>query len=293
MTKILPHSHVLVLNNYRDLCEEVVRQIWILSEQAISEKGCFTLVLSGGATPQGIYALMAGSVYRGRFQWKHIHFFWGDERWVSPKDTKSNYRMVLESLLNKIAIPSGNIHAIQTKNGNPQASARLYEKNISAFFKLKKGEWPSFNLILLGLGQDGHIASIFPENRSILVKDLIAISVSQKGVEKERITLTLPVINHAELIFFLVSGGEKADIVHKVLEGENKNLFPAQKIKPGRGKLWWFLDRAAASKCENIPSLTRECVSLCHSPWVKNYGRVRQETPDRRLAALSKRMRKS
>jgi ribose 5-phosphate isomerase B len=196
---------------------------------------------------------MGSPAYRDKFQWEKIHFFWSDERWVSPEDPKSNFRMVSEALFTKIKVPSGNIHAIHTKNGDIKDAARRYEETINDFFKLKENELPCFDLILLGVGQDGHTASLFPGNPALLVKDRLVIAVSQKGIAEERITLSFPVINHADTVLFLVSGPDKADIVHKILEGGNKDIFPAKQIDPFQGKLGWFLDKAAASQLSKIP----------------------------------------
>jgi 6-phosphogluconolactonase len=238
-----------ITENYEALCEKVTHEILILSNKKIATQKKFSIVLSGGSTPKGIYQCMAGASYRDKFNWEKIHFFWSDERWVSPEDQDSNYRMVSEALLTKVKIPSGNIHPIQTTGCDLKDSVRLYEKTIGDFFKLKKDKFPSFDLILLGLGQDGHTSSLFPENPVLLVKDRLVIDVSEKGITTQRITLTLPVINHADMIFFLVSGYEKADIIAEVLE-ENRNSFPANQIRPSQGKLCWFLDKAAASKLE-------------------------------------------
>ncbi len=237
-----------IAGNYEDFCEKAVQEILSFSDEKIEAQGKFTIVLSGGSTPKGIYQCMAGASYRDKFRWEKMHFFWSDERWVSPEDQKSNYRMVSEALLTKIKIPSGNIHPIQTTEGDLQASARLYEEAIIDFFKLKKDEFPRFDLILLGLGRDGHTSSLFPGNPALLVKDRWVVPVSQKGITEKRITLTLPAINHAGMIFFLVSGLEKADIVAEVLENEKKTAFPANEISPCQGKLCWFLDKAAASR---------------------------------------------
>ena len=249
-------SKIDVANKYEDFCEKVTQEILAFSDKKIAVQGQFQIVLTGGSTPKGIYQCMASSPYREKFQWDKMYFFWGDERWVSPEDQKSNYRMVSESLLTKVEIPSRNTHSIQTVNCDLQSSASLYEEVIRDFFKLKNGEFPRFDLILLGLGRDGHIASLFPGNPALLVKDRLVMAVSQKEITEDRITLTLPVINHAEMIFFLVSGYEKADIVHEVLEGENKNL-PAKEIRPYRGELCWFLEKTAASRVSNVASLTR------------------------------------
>jgi 6-phosphogluconolactonase len=236
-----------IAENYEELCQKAAQGILDFSNKKIAAQGRFSMVLSGGSTPKGIYQCMAGASYRNKFQWEKMHFFWGDERWVPPEDQKSNYRMVSEALLTKVKIPFVNIHPIQTMNGDIQTSARTYEETISNFFKLKKGDFPRFDLILLGLGPDGHTASLFPGNPSLLVKDRLAVSTSQEGIPEKRITLTLPAINHAEMIFFLVSGPEKADMVHEILEDEN-SIFPAKEITPSQGSICWFLDKAAAGK---------------------------------------------
>jgi 6-phosphogluconolactonase len=241
-------SKINISDNYEDLCEKVTQEILALSNKKIEAQDKFTIALSGGSTPKEIYQCMAGTSYRNKFRWEKIHFFWSDERWVPPEDPKSNYRMVFESLFTKIQIPSANIHPIPTKNCDLQASVRLYEESIVNFFKLRKDELPPFDMILLGLGQDGHTSSLFPGNPSLAVKDHLVVATSQQGIPEKRITLTLPVINHAQVIFFVVSGYEKANIVAEVLENDSRHGFPANEIKPCHGKLCWFLDEAAASR---------------------------------------------
>ncbi len=239
---------VNIADNYEDFCEKVTQEILIVSNEKIETQGKFTIVLSGGATPKGIYQRMASASYRERFNWEKIHFFWSDERWVPPEDLKSNYRMASEALLAKVKIPSRNINPIQTKNCSLQASARLYEENISGYFKLKKDEFPPFDLILLGVGQDGHTSSLFPGNPALLEKNRLVVPVSQEGISEKRITLTLPVINHAGIVFFLARGDEKASIVAEILEDQKGQVFPANAIAPSHGKICWFLDKASASK---------------------------------------------
>lgn len=246
MSGPLPDPHIFVAKDHEALCEQVVRRILKHAEETLIKKDRFTLVLSGGSTPRGIYALMASSVYRDRFCWEKIHFFWGDERAVLPENEKSNYRMVSEALLTKVNIPAGNIHPIPTQTRDAETSARSYEETLIRFFGLKKGEFPSFDLMLLGLGRDGHTASLFPGHPALGVKDRLVVAVSQKGIPEERITLTLPVIDQAQWIFVAASGQDKADIVKKALENTNEDL-PVRKIRAVHGKLWWFLDRASAS----------------------------------------------
>jgi 6-phosphogluconolactonase len=237
-----------IAENYEDLCGKVTQEILSLSTQNITANNKFSMVLSGGSTPKGIYQCMASPSFRNKFRWEKMHIFFGDERWVPPEDPRSNYRMVTEALLSKVKVPGENIHPIQTRDCNLQTSALLYERSISDFFQLKRVEFPVFDLVLLGVGQDGHTASLFPGNPSLLEKDRLAISTSQTGIPEKRVTLTIPVINHAREIFFLVSGQDKADIVAKIME--NKNAFPANEIKPSKGNICWFLDKASASRLD-------------------------------------------
>jgi 6-phosphogluconolactonase len=202
----LPKIDIVV--NYEDLCERVTEEILVLSAKKIAAQGRFTIVLAGGSTPKRIYECMAGPNYRNEFKWDKIHLFWGDERWVSHKDQRSNYRMVSDALISKVKIPSGNIHPVRTEDCGPETSANLYEKVIGREFQLKKDEFPVFDLILLGLGTDGHTASLFPGNPALMVKDRLVVSTSQEGIPEKRITLTLPAINHAAMIFFLISENE-------------------------------------------------------------------------------------
>lgn len=159
--------------------------------------------------------------------------------------------MVSEALLTKVNIPSENVHPIQTKDCDLQTSARRYEGTIGSFFKLKKGDLPVFDLVLLGIGQDGHTASLFPGNPALLEKGLWAVPVAQEGIPEKRITLTLPAINHADSIYFLVSGLDKAGIIAEVLANEKGRGFPANEIKPVQGNICWFLDKPAASRLVN------------------------------------------
>lgn len=203
------------------------------------------MVLSGGTTPKGVYSLMASPNYRNRFDWEKIHFFWGDERWVPPEDPKSNYRMVAEALLTRIDLPAENIHPIKTKGYDLDASASHYEQEIAFFFNLKKGESPRFDLILLGLGYDGHTASLFAGDATLFIRNRLVVPVSNKEIDEKRITMTFSVINCADNIFFLVSGREKAKVLQEALEG-NTNL-PAQQVKLEEGMILWFADQFAAS----------------------------------------------
>ncbi|MBF0364300.1 MAG: 6-phosphogluconolactonase [Oligoflexia bacterium] len=235
--------------NDKNLCGEVVERIWKLSERSIKESKRFAISLSGGTTPKGIYSLMASESYRHKFQWKFIHLFWGDERYVPFSDEKSNYRMVYDSLLAKVDIPKSNIHAISTDAEDPSSSAAFYEQDLISYFKLSRGELPRFDLILLGLGIDGHLASLFPQITTAAEKMSSQLVMATLGGEPNlpRVTLTLPVINNAKNLMWIVTGASKAEIIRKVLgsNSKNKNLLPKHVLLKD-GQTFWFLDWDAA-----------------------------------------------
>ena len=238
--------------NYEALCEEAVRRILSLSAEKIEACGRFTLLLSGGTTPEGVYSLMAGPRYRDRFRWNKIHFFWGDERCVPADDPKSNYRTADEALFSKVAVPRRNLHPITTTGLDPTQAAARYERELQSFFRVKSKP-PCFDLILLGLGKDGHTASLFPGDPALSEKERWVVPVMRKEADPpQRITVTLPVINQAEDVFFLVSGVEKAAILKRVLEGKSQDLLPAQRVQPSHGKVLWVADQAAASLLDRV-----------------------------------------
>ncbi|MBF0207286.1 MAG: 6-phosphogluconolactonase [Oligoflexia bacterium] len=254
MVDLNKKQQIFVAKNYNNLCKEVTEKIYKLSEKGIKENGCFTIVLSGGSTPQGIYLLMANDFYRNKFQWKFIHFFWGDERCVPICDPNSNYRMISDILLTKIDIPRVNIHEIAINTNNPTSTAHIYESELISYFNLSEKEFPRFDLILLGLGSDGHTASLFPQSSNIF-EDTFQLVISTVGGEPnlKRITLTIPVLNNAKNLIWIVSGSLKAQIVKKALENnvddidnmDNKNLLPKHVLLKN-GNTFWFLDRDAS-----------------------------------------------
>lgn len=196
-----------------------------------------TVALSGGSTPKAMFQVLANR-FRDDVPWSNIHFFWSDERHVPPDHPDSNYRMANEALLSHV---DTNIHRIQSENPNAAEAAADYEQTL---IQITNETLPRLDLILLGLGTDGHIASIFPGSEVLHeTKRLVAAPWIEK-LQTHRITMTLPLINNAASILFLVSGAEKAEIVKEVLEGEHK--YPAQAVKPNEGELIWMLDENAA-----------------------------------------------
>ena len=200
-----------------------------------------TVALSGGSTPKLMFQILAEQ-FRDDVPWESIQFFWSDERHVPPDHPESNYRMANEALLSHVAVSANNIHRIHSENPNAADAAAEYEKTIIA---VTKQPLPRLDLIFLGLGTDGHTASIFPGSEVLHeTKHIVAAPYVEK-FKSHRITMTLPLINNGSSVVFLVSGAEKAEIVREVLEGENN--YPAQAVKPTQGELIWMLDKEAAA----------------------------------------------
>jgi 6-phosphogluconolactonase len=222
---------------------------WITSliEDTLRNKNSFSLVLSGGNTPKKLNLLLASSPFRDRIDWHKIHIFWGDERAVPFEDERNNARMAFDTLLNKVDIPKNQIHVMDTSLAPPE-TAEQYQELLFEFFGTDVLPAKTFDLILLGMGDDGHTLSLFPGTPVINEEKLWATSLFLKAQDMYRITLTKNIVNHADHIVFMISGVEKANALHAVLKGEkNANLFPSQVIVPTQGELHFFTDKAAAS----------------------------------------------
>jgi 6-phosphogluconolactonase len=177
-----------------------------------------------------------------------MYFFWSDERHVPPDDPESNYRMAEEAILSKIPVAAGNVFRVPAENPDAAAAAEAYEQTLRKFFAVEAGQVPRFDLILLGMGPDGHTASLFPETAALREKSRLVVANRVEKLKTSRITFTLPLLNAARCVAFLVSGTDKASALHEVLEGNAQGeQYPAKLVQPGDGKLIWFLDRAAAS----------------------------------------------
>jgi 6-phosphogluconolactonase len=215
-----------------------------LLDDAIRARGVGTLVLSGGSTPKAIYELLGAEPLRSQLDWNNIHLFWGDERCVLPTHADSNYRMTNSALLEKIEIPDANIHRIQAER-RPSDAAELYANEIRNFFKLEDNQLPQFDITLLGMGEDGHTASLFPETTILNETKRLVADVFVPKFNAHRVSMTFPTLNNSRAILFLISGASKAEILRDVLEGA-PNRFPAQRVQPTNGALFWFVDDAAA-----------------------------------------------
>jgi 6-phosphogluconolactonase len=235
-----------VLATAADLFHAAAEEFVSVGRTAIGAQGRFTVALSGGSTPKALYSLLASNY--ADFAWNRVFLFFGDERHVPTTDPESNYKMVNESLLTKIAIPAANVFRVAAENPDADAAASEYEKQLRQFFELKPGESPRFDLILLGLGPDGHTASLFPDSKALDEPSHLVVANWVAKFNTHRITLTFPVLNQAAEVMFMACGADKADMVHQILEGKNTQPFPAQRIQPSNGKLLWMLDELAAAK---------------------------------------------
>lgn len=219
-----------------------------LCAAAIEKRGQFTVALSGGSTPKKLNTLLASDAFRPLIDWSKVQFFWGDERSVWPTHEDSNYRMANEMLLSKVDIPGENIHRFLTEQGDSETAAMMMAAEIQRFFKLEKGEFPQFDLIFLGMGPDGHTASLFPETAALKEEKRIVTENYVPKFETFRLTFTVPTINNARHIIFLIAGADKAEALHEVLEGEpNPEKFPSQFIRPENGDLLFLVDENAAT----------------------------------------------
>ncbi len=215
-----------------------------LAESAIAQRGRFSVALSGGNTPRGVYLLLAQE-HKTTLEWDKVHTFFGDERYVPPDHPDSNYRMTSESLLSKVSIPEKNIHRVRTEL-DPEAAAQDYEDQLRDFFHLTNNDWPRFDLIMLGLGDDGHTASLFPGTAALKEVSRRVVANWVEKLQSFRISFTFAVLNHAAEVLFLVSGAGKAQILADVLRPSGAVRFPAQRIKPENGRLLWLADQDAA-----------------------------------------------
>jgi 6-phosphogluconolactonase len=235
-----------VLPTAVDLFHAAAEEFVRAARTAIGAQGRFTVALSGGSTPKALYSLLASNY--ANFAWNRIFLFFGDERHVPPTDPESNYRMVQESLLSKITIPAENVFRVPAENPDAAAAAADYEAQIRRFFEIKPGEFPRFDLILLGMGPDGHTASLFPDSEALNEQSRLVVANWVAKFNTHRITFTFPVLNRAAEVMFLASGPDKADMLHQVLETKITPPLPSQRVEPTDGKLLWMLDEAAAAK---------------------------------------------
>ena len=219
-----------------------------LAEATVKERNVFTLVLSGGSTPRLLYEDLARPPFSTRIDWQKTHIFWGDERCVLPNHPDSNYGLALQTLVSKVNIPPANVHRIPAEIGSANAAAEAYEETLHHFFAPSAGNedgthLPSFDLILLGLGQDGHTASLFPGDAALEEKYrwVAPVDGASASPPVPRVTLTLPVLNEAKWVVFLASGSRKKGVFEKIINDPGAAAYPAARVRPS-GRLLWFID---------------------------------------------------
>ena len=239
-----------VYNSKEELSEALASWISDLIKKTLESEEFFTLALSGGETPQLLYKKLAEG-YKEKIDWKRVHIFWGDERAVPFDDDRNNSKMAFDNLLNHVNVPKSQIHKIRV-DIEPLFAVKDYENVLQTYFRNTE---KSFDLILLGIGDDGHTLSIFPGSSLTGDLDNWVNAVYNEKQKMYRITLMPSIVNKASYIAFMVTGKNKSEILYRIIEGPHEpNVFPAQLIKPGTGEVHWFLDKAAAERLQNRTS---------------------------------------
>lgn len=258
-TKMLqkPGGQVRIYRDPEELALKAARLFARLADQYVVGSGRFTVALSGGSTPKAMLSLLAADPFADTVPWSSIYFFWGDERCVPPDHPDSNYRMASEALLSKVPVPPANVFRVPAENSDPGQAAEEYAATLTRFFRTGPGatrsgtaplsNLPRFDLVFLGMGPDGHTASLFPHTTALHADEQIVVANYVEKFKAYRITLTASVINNGRNVSFLVAGADKAETLKSVLEGSYQpELYPSQLIRPRNGTLLWMVDEAAA-----------------------------------------------
>ncbi|WP_448599217.1 6-phosphogluconolactonase [Thermoleptolyngbya sp.] len=234
------NRQVEVLPDVAGIVKRALGLILERAEAAIAQRGTFSIALSGGSTPKPLYEAIA----QQSLPWDKIQVFWGDERYVPPDHPDSNEGMARRAWLDKVPIPAANIHPMDTTPADPAAAADLHEQHLQHVFQLAPGDFPALDVVLLGIGDDGHTASLFPHTDALKVGDRL-ITVGHKDGQP-RITFTAPLINHARCVIFLVAGANKRPALTQIFAPQgDADTYPARLIQPA-GELWWLLDQTAS-----------------------------------------------
>ena len=260
-TKMLNRSEaqVRIYKNAQELALKAARHFSRLADQYVVGQGHFTVALSGGSTPRAMFSLLAADPFLETVPWSSIYFFWGDERCVPPDHPDSNYLMAYDALLSKVPVPSENIFRIPAEMEDHDAAAEEYSAVLRTFFLTGPGmsktgtaplsALPRFDLIFLGMGPDGHTASLFPGTGALHAGEQVAVANYVEKFGAYRITLTAATINNARNVTFVAGGADKAEALNGVLEGAYQpDLYPSQLIRPRNGSLLWMVDEAAAAQ---------------------------------------------
>ncbi len=239
---------LIICADPESLAREAARRFAAAVEMRGRTESAVRVALAGGSTPRRLYELLAAPEFQGRIPWAKLHFFWGDERLVPPDHPESNYRLAREALLRHAPLPQENIHPV-TVQSSAEATALAYEQELRAHFRQRRGA-PAFDVILLGLGADGHTASLFPRAAPLAERERLVVAAYSPVGGPPRVTFTLPLINQARQILFLVAGEDKAAALRLAVEAPG--TLPAQQVAPGQGALVWLVDSAAASQLHAV-----------------------------------------
>jgi 6-phosphogluconolactonase len=241
---------IRIFATHEELFAAAAAEFQAAANVAIQQNGRFTVALAGGSTPKGLYSLLASQ--QSSIAWQNIYFFFGDERHVPPDHPDSNYKMAYDSLLSKAPVPPDHIFRVKAENSNPETAASDYEATLKQFFALKGEQIPRLDLVLLGMGPDGHTASLFPGSRALYERHHLVVANWVEKFQTYRITFTLPLLTTAANVTFLVTGADKAAAINAVFDEKSRpEDFPAKLVRPSEGKLLWLLDEAAAGSMKS------------------------------------------
>lgn len=248
MQKMVAHrAHVKVCETAAEMGVECAKEVERIINDAVASRGHCTVALSGGTTPALLYKQLVSKEYKNKVDWAKVHFWVSDERCVALSDKESNFGNAQRQFLDLLSLPAENLHPPVEPEGAPADVAMAYEEAMKQFFELKEGEFPRFDLLLLGMGPDGHCASLFPNTPALKETKRIVVSNSVPGANiANRLTMTFPAINHARNIVFMVQGAEKSHVLGEVLGQSDTTAYPVQQVVPDDGHLEWILDQSAA-----------------------------------------------
>jgi 6-phosphogluconolactonase len=244
-----PQREVLIVPDGNTIARRAAEEFLQAATEAVAQRGSFTVALAGGSTPRALYSLVVSDpAFRNKLPWERMQFFFGDERHVPPDNDQSNFRMANESLFCKAPIQPSQITRMRGEYLDAEKAALEYEQALRAYFKTKEGEYPRFDLVLLGMGEEGHTLSLFPGTKALHASNRVVVRNWVGKLYTDRITLTAPAANQANRVMFMVTRADKAAALKAVLEGPYEpDQLPAQLIQPASGKLLWLVDQAAGS----------------------------------------------
>jgi 6-phosphogluconolactonase len=236
-----PLAEQYIVPDLETLSREAAKGVCRFLSDAIARKGKASLVLSGGRTPRSLYGLLAKD-FNEDVEWDKVDFFWGDERYVSPDSDESNYRLAKQFLLEPLKVSPTRVHQMSTVFDDPSEAASSYERHLRQYFE---SPLPSFDVLLLGMGVDGHVASLFPGSPALVERQRLVVATKAPAPPVSRLSLTFPAINNASTILILVAGNEKHEVLSWMERSEHKKTFPVSSVT-GKDRLFWYIDRAAA-----------------------------------------------